>query len=125
VPYSPDPDAPPRGNVGAPHLVRTTAREYWQDYLAHSAPVASFHEARSPEGLHHLYGNVAELTESMAVVLASDSDLVLRPFDRLYFGQAWQALAWGAGMRVVNYWGIGPNYRSDRIGFRCAKTRLD
>jgi len=124
TPYSPDPAAPPLGNVLAPRPDRTTAEGYWQDYLQHSAPVRSHEAARSPEGVYHLYGNVAELTESMAVVLASETDLVVRPFDRLYFGQAWFAESWGAGMRVVNYWGLGPNYRSDYIGFRCAKTDL-
>jgi hypothetical protein len=69
-----------------------------------------------------MYGNVKELTESMAVVLADDSTLVPRPFDRFFLGGPWFAQARKTAMRTMGYWGIGPHYVAEYIGFRCAKS---
>ncbi len=121
-PYSPDPGAPPRGNVLAPDETVRTREERFEQYLRYAAPVRSHDDARTPEGLYHMYGNVTELTESMAVTLVDEATLRPRPFDRFAFGQPWNAQAWGNGMRCPDYMGIGPNYPTEFIGFRCAKS---
>jgi formylglycine-generating enzyme required for sulfatase activity len=121
-PYSPDPDAPLLGNVLAPDVPVRDVAERWQHYLQHAAPVRSHGEARTPDGLYHMYGNVSELSESMAVVRGADDALLLRPFDRFAFGQAWHAQAWGNGMRAPDLWGVGPQYTNELVGFRCAKS---
>ena len=120
-PFSPDPGATVVGNVSAP-LVAGTVEELWQSYLRWSAPVASYPEARTPAGLYHMYGNVAEWTESMALVLADERHFLPHPFERLYFGHAWDAHTKGLGMRDHGFWGIGPDFDLEYIGFRCAKS---
>ena len=122
APYSADPDAPPRGNVTAPDLPSSGPADMWDHYLQFATEVRSHPEAQTPEGLFHMFGNVEELTESMAVVLADETTLVPRPFDRFYIGEAWYANARKARMRNMSYWGIGPHYVAASIGFRCAKS---
>jgi serine/threonine protein kinase/formylglycine-generating enzyme required for sulfatase activity len=121
-PYSADPDAPPRGNVFAPEEPSREPGDWWNHYLRFAAPVRSYPEARTSEGLFHMYGNVKELTESMAVVLADESTLVPRPFDRFFLGATWSAQVRKTPMRSTGYWGIGPHYVAESIGFRCAKS---
>ena len=49
-------------------------------------------EARSPEGLFHMYGNVDELTESMAYTKVSRERSLPLAFSRFVFGAHWDAL---------------------------------
>jgi formylglycine-generating enzyme required for sulfatase activity len=116
VPWLAEPGAEPRGNVGAPESTG------WDGYLEHSAPVTSHPEACTPEGIHHAFGNVFELTETVAATLGGDGTFELRPHDRWVYGAAWDAVATRCGMRTPLYQGTGPNDRAFFIGFRCAKS---
>ncbi len=123
VPWiAPAGDVTLRGNVHSPRLPRPVSRtEYWENYLAMAAPVESFPEARTPEGLYHMYGNVAERTESMALT-GSPPDP--RRMDRFYCGQAWNAASASKPMLDPAYEGTTFDYNDPtaHIGFRCARS---
>jgi hypothetical protein len=121
-PYSSDPDAPPRGNVLAPAIVDYSTAGSWADYLVHAAPVRSFPEARSPEGLYHMYGNVSEYTESMAFSSVSRGVALPLAFSRWTFGARWNAAASRMTMRAPQYVEIGPENSPQYTGFRCARS---
>jgi serine/threonine protein kinase/formylglycine-generating enzyme required for sulfatase activity len=113
---------PPRGNVLVAHGPTGGERGCWQLYLDHAAPVRSHSAARTPEGLYHMFGNVLEFTESMMVEGTGDSPPMPRPFDRIAFGGAWDAISFGQSMWTPEYWGIGDLHNLYRLGFRCAKS---
>jgi len=69
-----------------------------------------------------MYGNVMEWTESTALSLSPDNELVPDPYERFMTGGAWDALARGEGMKNPAVWGTGPNYTIPDLGFRCAKS---
>ena len=121
-PYSSDPDAPLRGNVFGPMQPMQGQEDRWNAYLANAAPVRSYPEARSPQGLWHMFGNVSEFTESMAFQATDETTLLVGPYDRFFFGQPWYANAWGARMRDPSFYGIGPLFVNEFTGFRCAKS---
>lgn len=112
-----------RGNIGIddPTLRNTLALE-WEAYRRFAAPVDSHPEAASPEGILHLFGNVDELTESVAVTRGSSGALEVRPNDRFLLGGWWEAAALGRDMRMPGYIGLGPGYTSWHTGFRCARS---
>jgi formylglycine-generating enzyme required for sulfatase activity len=123
LPYAADPGAPARGNVSWPVATWISPEASWREYLERSSPVRSHPEARSPEGLFHMYGNVAEMTESVAIALTDPGEPPRpRPFDRIYVGGAWDAASRSEDMRNANYMGVGPNYDTWYIGFRCARS---
>jgi serine/threonine protein kinase/formylglycine-generating enzyme required for sulfatase activity len=121
-PYSSDPAAPPRGNVLAPAIVDYSTAGGWADYLAHAAPVRSFPEARTPEGLYHMYGNVSEYTESMAFASVSRGVGLPLAFSRWIFGGRWNAEASRMTLRAGRYVEIGPENSPQYTGFRCARS---
>ena len=116
-PYSADPEAAPRGSVGGE--IPYTLRHSWEEYLARTAPVWSFPDAATPEGILNLYGNVAEWTES-AISDEYDGISVPRFLDRMFYGGAWNAQP--EHIRSPGYEGIGPQYGLLSLGFRCAKS---
>jgi len=111
-----------RGNVLVPHGPTGGEEGAWKRYLDHSAPVLSFEDACTPEGLFHMFGNVLEFTESMMVEALDMDHPVPRAFDRIAFGGSWDCVALGQSMRTPTYWGIGSLHDSYRLGFRCAKS---
>ncbi len=123
TPYSPQPDALPLGNVFAPNETAIGERGPWEQYLLRAAPVHSHPEAATPEGVYHMFGNVYELTESMALEPVDEAGtLVPRPIDRFYYGGAWNAVAAQVSMHFASFMGIGPEYLSEKVGFRCARS---
>jgi len=88
-------------------------------YLAGVHPVRSDPEARTPEGLYHVYGNVAEFTESVhqeqrgGVVYTLYQQRVLK-------GGAWHYPPdrWSLGDHAWGPFFYAQNFR----GFRCAKS---
>jgi formylglycine-generating enzyme required for sulfatase activity len=124
----------PRGNVLQPRFQvpqipggkpEDYRRAFLDLYLAAAAPVRSFPEAQTPEGLFHCWGNVMEMTESMAVWrVDGDSRLVSDRLQRITLGGAWDAVATGRKVLHVRFDGVGELYFGPNIGFRCAKSVL-
>ncbi|NOT30834.1 MAG: SUMF1/EgtB/PvdO family nonheme iron enzyme, partial [Planctomycetes bacterium] len=123
LPYSSDPFAPPRGNVSAPPAGMGGEPGAWREYLQRAVPVDSHPEACTPEGAHHMFGNVQEFTESM-MVHEDETPGCARPnpLERITFGGAWYASSVRQAMHSPEYWGIGPNHNPTHLGFRCAKS---
>ena len=121
-PYSADPAALPRGNVLHEHILPSSPELAWNLYLSNAQPIQSHADARTPEGLYHMFGNVDELTESMAVTPESDGQIVPRVYDRFVFGRAWDAVPQGLSMLAPGYVGIGRYHERWHMGFRCARS---
>lgn len=113
-----------RGNCGRPFRERTLAT-----YLSQAGPVVSEPEARTPEGLYHMFGNVAELLETV-YALPADDGFETRTELRFRAASAWDA---GAGVRAATAGAGGRDLRDayDAVGterssvcmatgFRCA-----
>ncbi|MDX1385884.1 MAG: SUMF1/EgtB/PvdO family nonheme iron enzyme, partial [Thermoanaerobaculia bacterium] len=120
-PWTADPDAPVLGNVAHPRRPGD-GRQRWLNYLDFTDAVTSHPEARTPEGIHHLFGNVWEWTESMAASLGANGELRPLAYDRFVVGAGWDALAREENMRTPWIWGTGLNYTVESIGFRCARS---
>jgi formylglycine-generating enzyme required for sulfatase activity len=97
------------------------------NYLASAVSVTSDADARTPNGLYHMLGNVSEWTESVLMAW-SGAQFVPRDGSRIVVGQAWDAankvgiqstLAWFA------HYGTEAAYANYRTGFRCAKGITD
>ncbi len=89
-----------------------------------AAPVRSHEDARTPEGLYHMLGNVHEWTESPRADVLVDPPVSI-PDDRYIRGGAWDAL--NAPMepndlRTFGKGGAGTLDRRWNIGFRCARS---
>ena len=124
LPYSADGASPLRGNVlVVDDVLRNTLESEWSAYRTFAAAVDSQPEAASPEGVLHLFGNVDELTESLAVTRGGTGELEARMTDRFLIGGWWEAEALGRAMLMPGYVGLGPNYASWHTGFRCARSR--
>jgi formylglycine-generating enzyme required for sulfatase activity len=116
-----------RGNVQRPVAAGlSTVGERWLSYVANAVPVRSFEEAATPEGIFHLFGNVTEWTESMAVNFVGSSGLqrsiVAEPSTRLCAGAPWDAIAAARPPLFLREFGASQSHMSYQIGFRCAKS---
>ncbi len=123
-PYSNDPAAAPRGNVSAPLQATHTPLDQWQQYLRRTVAVDTEPAARTPEGAFHMYGNVSEWTESIAVTLDASERPAKRALERWALGGFSESATRGAGLRSPAKVGIHPKDISTTLGFRCAKTVL-
>jgi formylglycine-generating enzyme required for sulfatase activity len=92
-----------------------------ESYLAHAAPVQSHAEARTPQGLYHMLGNVIERTESMAFTDAG-ARADAHPWQRFVAGCAWNARVLGESLAIYWYDGIGKDDHNVQQGFRCARS---
>jgi len=123
VPYlSADPQEPARGNVLGPSVPAGAWEEGWQAYLEHASGVRSHPDARTPEGLFHMWGNVDELTESMPVTAADARAPVALRGQRVFLGGSWSAVREGMDTLVTSHMDADPRSRSWHIGFRCARS---
>ncbi len=124
LPYvTTDVDAPLLGNVHHPQRIADSERENWELYLASASPVDSHPEARTPEGLYHMFGNVSELSESVAVTdigggAASEPDLRAR----CRFGGSWAARASHVRMLAGGFVGMGPSWARPYMGLRLVRS---
>ena len=109
----------PRGNVLAPHAPGPSGEQQAQ-YFRYVRPVRSFPEARSPEGVFHLFGNVAEWTESLQPDLEADGFVPVL-WRRIVAGHAWDAARVGPGhtLRTHGFLGVSSGDREFSTGFRC------
>jgi formylglycine-generating enzyme required for sulfatase activity len=126
-----------RGNVrGTPRSGPPSREAEWKCYLENAVAVGSCPEASTPEGVFHLYGNVSEWTESMAVnyvemgglwTTGNASEPPLRamaasPWERICAGAAWNAIASHQQVVFIREFGISRSHVAYHIGFRCAKS---
>lgn len=115
-------DEPLRGNVFVDLDVQGESEaDNWAMYTRHASEVTSHPDARTPEGVYHMYGNVDEYTETVMLDVWGD-ELVPRTWDRLCYGGAWNAVRTGWSVARTNYVGIGPLYEIHVRGFRCARS---
>ncbi len=90
-----------------------------QRYRDAVAPVKSFPAGRSPDGLYHVLGNVAELTES-PYVQSVGGELAVMIDGRIMRGGGFD-LQRGAFPLSTVTWVLG-SYKLNHLGFRCAKS---
>ncbi|MCK5944667.1 MAG: protein kinase, partial [Planctomycetes bacterium] len=87
-----------RGNTRVPYqLAQDKPIDNIPHYLESVQPVRSNDAARSPDGIYHLFGNVAEWTESL-VTEHVDGRTYVRADNRVALGGAWSMLARGADL---------------------------
>ena len=110
-----------RGATAGPNLDRPTRAEDFADYLAHASPVLSHPDAATALGIHGGLGNVEEWTESCLVETSDGSSLTNRT-RRYVAGSWWAAAELAHTLLPIAHSGTGPNYRSHRRGFRCARS---
>lgn len=123
-----------RGATGRLFPWGTTAPSPWlavfnrqiEDSLLPIAPVDSFAEGRSPYGLHHMAGNVAEWVQDWGGI-----DYYVTMPDRNPTGPAngrykiVRGGSWRSGpamLRTATRGGAPPMFSSSTIGFRCARS---
>jgi iron(II)-dependent oxidoreductase len=95
----------------------------WPLYEKLAKPVDSCRDACTPSGIHHLYGNVAEWTESVFAERIGDR-FEPRPFERVIAGDDWSAGT--RGCSLVNAYAherTERSYASFELGFRCASSQ--
>jgi len=100
------------------------ARGAMSVYLARTVAVDSMADAATPEGIHHLFGNVAEWLETPCAD-GSHDNYTPRPTRRIVAGRCWMALSQRSGMslayRPQNH-GMDRSHASPCFGFRCARS---
>ncbi|TAL11893.1 MAG: hypothetical protein EPO02_03255 [Nitrospirae bacterium] len=123
-----------RGTTGRLFPWGTTAPSPWlavfnrqiEDALLPLAPVDSFVEGRSPYGLQHMAGNVAEWVQDWGGI-----DYYVTMPDRNPIGPATgrykivRGGSWRSGpamLRTATRGGAPPMFSSSTIGFRCARS---
>jgi formylglycine-generating enzyme required for sulfatase activity len=119
---APSPGGTPPGNVAcSKERIGPDERSTWDLYRRCAVSVRSMPEACTPEGLYHMFGNVAEFTESMAI---SDAGGFVAPrtWDRFVYGGAWNAYLWKQTLATAGWFGIGPQFDAIYNGFRCARS---
>jgi len=123
-----------RGTAGQLFPWGATAPSPWfavfnrqiEDSMLPLAPVDSFAEGRSPFGLHHMAGNVAEWVQDWGGVdtYATMPDRnPVGPADGRYKivrGGSWRSGP--AMLRAATRGGAPPMFSSSTIGFRCARS---
>ena len=114
----------PIGNVHRQEDWSFRPAERWEWFVRLSRDVNSDPAARTPELVFHMFGNVAEWTES--VLASEDEHGTLRSFSsrRVVAGHAWDAVKKGLDLRYIEQRGIGRRYAAIHLGFRCATTMI-
>jgi serine/threonine protein kinase/formylglycine-generating enzyme required for sulfatase activity len=135
-PWPEDAGATPRGNVcGTIRPDGADMETLWAWYLQNVFSVRSCPDAATPSGLLHMYGNVSEWTETMAVNTLrrprqrggslgglDDQMTVPAPWNRYVVGAAWDAVRKNREMTFIGDFGISALHSSFDVGFRCAKS---
>ena len=129
VPWSDSPEWVPRGNITGP-MPQTQARTgTFEDYLQNVVPVNSAPDAATPEGVHHLFGNVWEHTETHVFDRSAEPDGDRRELDYARYmagGAWWIATDPELEQDLRNSFGFTVLETSDKgsasVGFRCARS---
>ncbi len=123
VPWQPGYDADP-----AQHAVvaKKFAGGDWSarlaNYLANVESTRSREEGRSPLGLFHMLGNVAEFVETPALMEREDGRLVVDHGNLIARGNAYDVRASDA--RLSHQVRVANDVKSQVFGFRCAKSEF-
>jgi formylglycine-generating enzyme required for sulfatase activity/tRNA A-37 threonylcarbamoyl transferase component Bud32 len=90
--------------------------------LRYTRPVRSHAEAATPEGVHHMFGNVREWTETVPYI---DFDVarLAQSFHRITLGGHWNAGTQKLVLQSHGFNGIGRDFAGCHLGFRCARSR--
>lgn len=110
-----------RGNVRREVVATWTADQLVDQYFACAEPVGSHPRASTPEGVHDLFGNVGEWTESVFTERAPNG-LLVHALERFVAGHAWSDGTKGHSLATFGAKGVGRPYASASIGFRCARS---
>lgn len=97
---------------------RLSPREQFLRYLQNTLPVESSPDARSPEGVYHLFGNVSEITASIPYEPGPPPFV---PVPRR-IGLGCNYLEGVIPLPMLRILGSGPRYSSFTVGFRCARS---
>lgn len=96
-----------------------TARERFLNYLENVLPVDSSPEARTQSGIHHLYGNVSEMTGTVGYQ-PGPAGTTFDPGTRVILGGNFSLPK--QIFPVIGSKGRGSARGSIRLGFRCARS---
>jgi serine/threonine protein kinase/formylglycine-generating enzyme required for sulfatase activity len=128
VPWTSESEWTPRGNISG----RMPTRSYIltvEDYFENVAPVDSAPDAATPQGVHHMFGNVFEFTESHPFDRSSGMDSELREVDYARYiagGSWWIATDPELGNDLRSSLGFTFLEARDHgladLGFRCARS---
>ncbi len=94
---------------------------HFQLYLKYASPVRSHPDARTPEGLYHMLGNVAEWTESF-VAEPVNGGFSPRTESRWVLGDAWFAAEMRGTLDIHEKQGFEKTSANYARGFRCARS---
>ncbi|MEZ5963009.1 MAG: bifunctional serine/threonine-protein kinase/formylglycine-generating enzyme family protein [Planctomycetota bacterium] len=117
--------SPYRGNTRHPPLLEKSLDRYIERYLAEAVAVtADPDEAKTPEGLLHMLGNVAEWTETQVCEPTDAATAWIPRYESCYVvGWAWDAEQnRQRNLQGFERWGIGPFGRRMSLGFRCVRS---
>ncbi len=115
-------DGDPRhGNTTAQHDPAKSEAERFELYRRHTVDVDAPDDARSPEGIYHLYGNVWEWTESHISELEAGR-FIPQPDLRITVGGGWNVHTLGFDLRHIRRGRRGSMEHDLTRGFRCARS---
>lgn len=92
-----------------------------ETFARDAAPVRSHEDARTPEGLFHMLGNVWEWTESPNADPQSEPPVPI-PDQRVVRGCGWDAEGQGQDLRISRAKTASTLNRNWTLGFRCARS---
>ncbi len=116
------------GNVDFPAVSLVGDDAEWLAYVERAWPVRGLDDprvldARTPEGLLHMLGNVAEWTESPGFELDRATGMFLfRADERMRVGGDWTSRAHGWTLATTGKLSPERSYAQYSLGFRCARS---
>jgi len=118
-----DEDVAKRANIHADGPPSQGSQGHWREVLAFAEPVDSRPDARTPEGLFHMLGNVSEMTASGASYSALPLNLEKQPDSFLTLGGAWFADTLAKYLPAASWRPLFEGTAYHRVGLRVAKSR--
>ncbi|MCU0865972.1 MAG: bifunctional serine/threonine-protein kinase/formylglycine-generating enzyme family protein [Planctomycetes bacterium] len=120
-PWSADREVGPRGNTLCPLGLFDRSQAFDDWYFANTASAHGGDDARTPQGVRHMFGNVAEWTES-PLAERMGVEVVVHENQRLVLGGACDVATRGATLATLEFQGTHAGFANARYGFRCARS---
>lgn len=120
-----------RGNTGHARVPGYVIGALLEAYFSNVAQVRSFADARTPEGMYHMLGNVREWTATaFALPMApaqpnGQTRYEARLLRRLVAGHAWDILETGHSLKTYAHLDVTPSFADAKTGFRCVRSARD